>query len=290
MLSSSKKGRAAAMARSTHTRHRRRTQPVRTFWRALRLTAILTCLCLAVLALGFAIAESGQVHLGQHAQTTGTCHPTLIQTGKQAQPEKWYSINSGSAADIVSAAQCTDMYQSALQGTDIIAAALQKGALGTPMPVKPYRSDAGLIEFWVVPVVNANGYPLALLTFSYDPQSRLIHEGEFDAVTGDMFYVNHPFPAVTATMAVAAVSAEQHVAGVRGRTPELIYFPGDLVGLETGKNNWRAGGTTVIDPIWRLPGADGHWHYVDHDGHAHMSTEIPVDPDYAPMPSTTDIQ
>jgi hypothetical protein len=61
-------------------------------------------------------------------------------------------------------------------------------------------------------------------------------------------------------MSVTSVSTEHHQAEAQGRTPDLIYFPGDQVGLETGKDHWQAGGTSVIDPIWRVPGADSKWH------------------------------
>ncbi len=271
-------------------KNRRRTQSGRPLWRVLRLTAILPFLCLAAFAVGCAIAGNTQAPLRQSTPTTGACIPTIITNGNQAPPEKWFSINSGSAADILSAVQCTDMFQSALHGSDLIGYTLQKGTLAAPVLVKPYRSDVGLAQYWVVPVVDTNNHPLALLTFFYDPQARLIHEGEFDAVTGDMFYVNRSFPAITANVAVAAVGAEQHVAAVQGEMPELIYFPGDLAGLVAGTHNWHVGGTAVIDPIWRVPGVDGTWHYVDHDGHAHTNAEIPVDPDYQPMPSSTAIQ
>lgn len=278
------------MAQSPRKKNRRRTSSARHMWRAVRLSAILSFLCLGIIGVGIALAESAHIPFGQHPQTTGACNPTLIPIGNQGQSAKWFSINSGSAADILSAAKCTDMFQSASQGTDLIANALRTGTLANPVLVKPYRGDVGLTQYWVIPVVASNNHPLALLTFMFNPQSRLIHEGEFDAVTGNMFYMNRSFPAVTATMSIAAVSTEQHMAIVQGRAPELIYFPGDRIGLETGKNSWRAGGTVVIDPIWRVPGADGNWHYVDHDGHAHINTEIPVDPDYQPMPSTTAIQ
>ena len=212
----------------------------------------------------------------------------MVTDGNQA--EQWFSINSGSAADVLSAAKCTQMFQNASQGTDAIAYALQNGTLANPYLVKPYRSDAGLSQYWVVPVVNTSKYPLALLTFLYNPKSHLLHEGEFDAVTGNMFYVNHTFPAVAPTTAVSAVNAAYHVAAVQGQTPDLIYFPGDLVAVETGKSTWNAGGTSVIDPIWRIAGADGKWRFVDHNGHAHMSTDMPVDPSLPPMPASTSTQ
>jgi hypothetical protein len=105
-----------------------------------------------------------------------------------------------------------------------------------------------------------------------------------------MFYVNRPFPAITANMAVAAVATEHSITMLQGRTPELIYFPGDHAGVLAGTNHWSAGGTAIIDPIWRVPGADGKWHYVDHDGHAHLNAEIPVDPTYQAMPALVAIQ
>lgn len=275
------------MSQSARNKQKRRTRSVQRHWRVLRLTAIIAFLGLAVLAVGFALAENAPVVLGQQSQASSGCNPTVITTGNQTQPEKWFSINSGSAADIVSAAKCTDMYQSASHGSDLIASALQTGTLSNPVLVKPYRSDVGLAQYWVIPVVDANNHPLALLTFRYNPQSRLLHEGEFDAVTGDMFYVHRSFPAVPANMAAAAVGTQQHVVAVLGQPAELIYFPGDFAGFAAGKNTWNEGGTAVIDPIWRVPGADGQWHYVDHDGNAHLNTDIPVDPGYQAMPAST---
>jgi hypothetical protein len=275
---------------SARRKHRDRNQQVRPLWRTVRLTMILSFLCLVVTALGFTLAENAQGALGQDAQTTNTCNPTLITTSSQTHPEKWFSINTGSESDILSAVQCTDMFQMDLHGNDLIAYALQTGTLAAPMLVKPYRSDVGLAQYWVVPVVGTNNLPLALLTFFYDPTSRLVHESEFDAVTNNMFYVTHPFPAVPANAATGSVKAEHRVSIAQGRTPELIYFPGDHLGFVTGKYTWNGGGTAVIDPIWRVPGAEGKWHYVDHNGHAHLSTELPLDPNYQSVPATTDTQ
>lgn len=276
------------MSRSARIKRQRRTQATRLRWRTLRMTAILSFLCLAICAVGLSIAANAQVALGQSTPTASACQLTLITTN-QGQPAKWYSIHTGSAADILSAVKCTDMFQCSIHGTDLIASALQRGTLATPVLVKPYRSDAGLAQFWVVPVVDQNRYPLALLTFFYEPQARLIQEGEFDAVTNDMFYVHHVFPAVTPQRAIAVVQTKQHVAAVQGRMPELVYFPGNFADVKAGGHSWNAGGTTVIDPLWRVPGADGKWHYVDHNGGAHLNTELPVDPTYLPAPSTTAI-
>jgi len=244
-------------------------------------------LCLAVCVIGVALLENTPSAFGQDVQAASGCKATLITRNSQAQPEQWFSINSGSAADIVSAAKCTAMFQSALQGDDLIAKALQTGTLAAPVLVQPYRQDVGLTPFWVVPVVDANNHPLALLGFLYNAHSRLLHEGEFDAVTDNMFYVNRLFPAIDSQAAIAAVSTEQQVAADQGRPPELIYFPGNFSSTKISPTAWHGGGTAITDPIWRVAGEDGAWHYVDHDGHAHLSIELPVDPDYPPMPADT---
>jgi hypothetical protein len=276
------------MSRSAHSRHQRCPPSSRRRWRTLRLMALLAFVGLALVAVGLALAANAQVVLGQPEATT-SCQPARITT-TAGQPAKWYSIGSGSAAEIVRAVQCTEMFQSAAAGNDLIASAVQHGTLGTPVLVKPYRGDVGLAQYWVVPVVDQHQYPLALLTFFYDPQARVIEAAEFDAVTGDMFYVRHVFPAVTAQRAVTAVVAGQHVAAAPGRAPELIYFPGDLAGVKAGRVHWSAGGTAVIDPIWRVAGENGRWYYVDHAGQVHRSTDLPVDPTYLAMPAATTTQ
>ncbi len=221
--------RPARKSRSAHKKTGHRTRPVLPKWHSLRMTAILSFLCMAVFAVVFAIAANAPVAFGQKPQATDTCAQSLVEIDAQPRPEKWFSIKSESAGDILSAVQCTSMFQSASQGDDLIAYALQNGTLAAPVLVKPYRSDVGLAQYWVVPVVDKSNLPLALLTFFYNPKSGLIHESEFSAVTNNMFYVTHSFPAIKADRAIAAVSTEQHVAAVQGRAPELIYFLGIML-------------------------------------------------------------
>lgn len=178
------------------------------------------------------------------------------------------------------------MYRSAVETQDLIGDALHQGRLAAPVLVRPYRDDVGLPEVWVIPVVNSTNIPLAMLEFVYDRPNWQIRASEFDAVTGNMFYATRPFPFVGAGAAVSAVAQQHRVALRQGHAPELIYFPSDHMGLIMGKNSWSSGGTAVIDPLWRVPGADGRWHYVDHNGKAHMHGDIPVDPAYPMMPQS----
>lgn len=200
------------------------------------------------------------------------------------------AIKSEASADILAAAKHTRMYQSAAVDKDLIGQALRKGILAHPVLVKPYRQDVGFDQYYVIPVVGTNNIPLAMLKFVYDSGQHQICPSAFAAVTGNMFYASRPFPAVSASAAVAAVQKQYHVDAATGTTPELVYFLPDHVGFMTGKNSWRNGGTAAIDPIWRVAGVDGHWHYVDHNGMVHKSKEIPTESGLPAMPDTVNIQ
>lgn len=200
------------------------------------------------------------------------------------------SIKSEASADILAAAKLTRMYQSAAIDKDLIGQALRRGTLANPVFVKPYRQDVGFDQYYVIPVVGTNNIPLAMLKFVYDSGQHQICPSAFAAVTGNMFYASRPFPSVSASAAIAAVQKQYHVDVATGTAPELIYFLPDHVGFITGKNSWRNGGTAVIDPIWRVAGVDGHWHYVDHNGIVHKSKEIPTESGLPAMPDTVNIQ
>ena len=254
---------------------------------------------LCVGALAFAIgAASGASHAQGGGPGGGPNGPVMSKaqamanarcgvSGKPACPparSPWVPLKSESPSDIIVAAQSTVMYRSAVETQDLIGDALRQGRLGTPVLVRPYRNDVGLPEVWVIPVVNSANIPLAMLEFVYDRPNRQMRASEFDAVTGNMFYATRPFPSVGASTAISTVAQQHHVDLRQGNAPELVYFPSDHMGVIMGTNIWSSGGTAVIDPIWRVPGADGHWHYVDHNGKAHLRGEIPVDPAYPVMP------
>lgn len=251
----------------------------------------------AVIACGVAVGATSSIASGQG--TGGSVRNPPIskaqamamawcgRAGKPACPPRqvpWVSMRSEAPADILAAAKSTSMYQSALTTSDLIGAALRSGTLAEPVLVMPYRDDVGLPEVWVIPVVNKSGIPLVMLEFEYDAPNHRIYASEFDAVTGNMFYASRPFPAQSPASAMAVLMRERHIAIRQGGAPQLIYFPQDHEGLITGRNHWTAGGTSVIDPIWRIPAADGRWYYVDHDGHSHLGSEIPVDPQFASLP------
>ena len=281
------------MASSRKRRARSRSGGTAFRWRTLRLAGSICFLALAIVAVTAALRQTSSITFGQKSGSTSDCaqlSSTVTDPNDPSATQVWVKVKAPTATDVMTAVRCTPMFQNASVGDDLIARAMRRGRLAVPVLVKAYRHDVGLADIWIVPVVDQNNLPLAMLTFDYDESVQELRAGEFAAVTGNMFYVTHTFPAVSSGMAASAVSAQQHTAMVVSRSAELIYFPADTDGLTTGKQKWQGGGTSFLDPIWRVPGTDGHWHYVDHDGRAHLSTELPVASSYLPAPASITVQ
>jgi hypothetical protein len=269
------------VARS-HKQRRKQVPIVRAFRRGVAIAL----LCFAFFALSFTVIQSASAGFAQQT-AGGACMTSSVRSGHAV--AVWVKVRTTQAADVLNAIKCTPMFQGAKNGPDLIGEALHRGTLANPVLVKPYRQDSGLPQVWVVPVVDKNQLPLALLTFIYDPSQQALRESEFAAVTGNMFYTTHQFPAINATRAQSIVASIHHVQPLAGRPPELVYFPGDFAGFKAGRNHWTSGGTVAIDPLWRVAGLDGNWHYVDHDGKAHLSNEIPVEPGMPAMPASLSV-
>lgn len=278
-----------ASSRKRHGRHHSK-KPV-FHWRTLRLAGIICFLCLAIVAITAAVMQTSAITFGRSNNANSSCggltHAVAIDQNSSA---IWVTVRTDSTSDVMAAIKCTPMFQSASSGNDLVARGMQHGHLATPVLVKAYRNDVGLADVWVLPVVDQNNFPLVMMTFVYDESARQLRGGELAAVTGNMFYVNHTFPFISPNAAAAATFSQHHVAMASAHAPELIYFPPDTDGFQAGKYHWQGGGTSYLDPIWRVPGADGRWHYVDHDGQAHLSSELPLEPDYLAVPSSVAVQ
>ena len=210
--------------------------------------------------------------------------------GKPACPTPdpgWVTLRSEAPADVLEAPESTIMYQSARTSHDYIAWALSTGTLEQPVLVRPYVDGAQSDTCWIIPVVSDLGYPEVFLDFVYDRPHHRLRAGSFMAVSNNMFYTSHVFPYISATKAAAMVWQARHVALIPGRSPELIYFFGvDHMALITGQAEaWTYGGDAAIDPMWRVPGADGHWYYVTlHDLRVRAAHDFSVSASDPPMP------
>lgn len=285
------------MAGSRNRRARRGSHSAAFSWRTLRLAGIICFFSLAVVAMVAALMQYSALTLGRNTSTgnasaAGSCaqlSSVVTDPNDPGGTVVWVKVKAPTAADVMAAVKCTPMFQHASVGDDLIARAMRSGRLANPVLIKAYRHDVGLADIWLVPVVDQNNIPLAMLAFDYDESARELRAGEFAAVTGNMFYVTHSFPAISPDVASSAVSRQHHVA-ISSRAAELIYFPADEQSLVTGKQKWQGGGTSFLDPIWRVADASGNWHYVDHSGNAHLSSELPLASGYLAMPTSTAVQ
>jgi hypothetical protein len=197
----------------------------------------------------------------------------------------WVSLRSESPADVLAAAESTTMFQSALTDADPIGVALRKGKLGQPALVKPYRDGTTMDTEWVIPVVSSSEAPGALLEFVYDRPHQRLRAASFIGVGSGMFYGSHPFPFIDSIGASTVVRQARNVSTMAGQAAELVYFPTDHAAVLTGQSPpWTSGGDSVSDPMWRVPGGDGHWYYVTHDKQVHLASEFPVDGAFPAMP------
>lgn len=221
------------------------------------------------------------------ANTTTTTSATSSQSSCPRPAFEWAPLPSESSADVLAAAECTAIFQSARHSDDPIGMALSTGTLGQPALVTPYASGTIMPIAWVIPVVGPLGYPTAMLEFVYDRPNHRLRAGSFVAVSNNMFYTSHRFPFISAAQATALVWQARHVGLMAGRSPELVYFYGsDHLAVITGTAEaWTAGGDLTTDPMWRIPGADGRWYYVTpHDLRVRTAQDFPVMSGVPPVP------
>lgn len=269
----------------------------------MRRTVIIGCLLLlgissiTVIGIYLTTATHGTVTLASHSSTatpamTTTTHVTSIASGQPvcSRPAiEWAPLPSESPAAVLAAAECTAMFQSARHGDggDLISEALGSGTIGQPALIVPYTSGTLMATVWVIPVVGPVGYPTAMLEFVYDRQNHRLRAGSFMAVGNNMFYASHRFPYLSAAQATASVWQARHISLMADGSPELVYFYGsDHLAVITGNAEaWTEGGDVTIDPMWRVPGADGRWYYVTpHDLQVRTAHDFPTMSGFPPMP------
>jgi len=263
--------------------------------RAVVVSSLLLVGISAIAFLGIRLAGPA-IHTSVPTVHSSAVTPTATSNLQRATPNplicaspaiEWASLRSESPDDVLAAAKCTTMFQSSLHSNDPIAMAMSVGKIGQPVLVTPYTSGTLMDTAWVIPVVASSGYPLAMLEFVYDHLNHRLRAGSFGAVSNNMFYTSHPFPYISATQATSLVAQARHTSLMTGMSPELVYFYGsDHQAVVTGMAAaWTEGGDSAIDPMWRVPGADGRWYYVTpHDMRIRTAQDFPTMSDFPPIP------
>lgn len=230
---------------------------------------MLACLfmCLVVLA---AVAACGQVSppAGARAATSVASPTPTVDDGAA----RWMPLKSQAPADVLAAfTQSLLFHLNCPTGPDC---QQDLSHLGTPTLVTEVRTPATRSgsDFYIVPILDAEGTMHALASAELNPAHTAIH---VQGISGS----GPRWPRlVTADGAVAVVLAQHHTGLRSGARPTLVWLPLNQVALQTGQIVWNAGGKSALDPVWLVPGADGRDHFVGSDGRAYYLSQFPLAP------------
>jgi hypothetical protein len=225
------------------------------------------------------VAKSGQYVSGKkgfsHCGDPGypACPPA---------PYTWVAVVSESPPDVIAALKAAPDFMS-----PVVAASAQADSSYTfdaPVLVLPATTGGGALPHLIVRAA-IQGVRYVTYDLDYDRAHHLIRiSGIGIQVPSDPNY-NKPFPwlQVTAQQATATLQQQGRIALATSSAPELVYFtPPDIV--PGTQFTWTGGGTSPANPMWRLKGTDGHYHFVGVDGHLYQYNQLPV------APGTTVIQ
>lgn len=227
---------------------------------------------LAVIAVVGALAAGCQPSPGSGAKPGSTPAASATPT-TQAESGEWIALRSTAAADILAAARQSSLFRGDQSESGDHADLSRLGAPVFVRAIQPPGAPAGLYpDFYVVPVLDASGAATDAAELELNPTHTAIQV--IAIVTYSQPHADGAIASLTASAAIAAVSAQQHSAPRAGTSPQLVYFPADPTAQQTGA--WTGGGAFPADPIWLVPGADGHDHLVGDDGRVYDPEQLPL--------------
>ncbi|HEX8034001.1 MAG TPA: hypothetical protein VF510_09150 [Ktedonobacterales bacterium] len=216
-----------------------------------------------------------------HLPTLGQAN-TTTQPGNTTPNPAWVGVKSTQSGDITAAARATRTFQSVQASQTPLGNLLRTGTLGTPVLVHAYRPTPGMLDIWVIPVLqSADAHVVALLDFAYDKGQQRLHATTFAGPfsQGDPAY-GQPFPRMTMQDALTQAQNKRHISMMSGTQPQLVYFPVDL-DKTTGPHatiQWTGGGQFADSAIWLLRGADAKDYLVGNNGEVYTPDQLPLSP------------
>jgi hypothetical protein len=132
-------------------------------------------------------------------------------------------------------------------------------------------------DHWVVSVRDAGNKQVGIFDFVYDSSHQRIRFAGYAVLRpGDPLY-GHAFPKAQPAAALQRLQAERGMSAKAGAQPQLVFFPPDQQHFGAqAKQLWGAGGSSPIDAIWRVPGANGVNYYVGSDQHVYELKDLPI--------------
>jgi hypothetical protein len=201
----------------------------------------------------------------------------------------WITVPAASAPDLASAAFVSTLAPTI--GNTIAHSGMFAGIEGrygkfevdSPALVHPYgpvgagASDYFVDDHWVVTVRNSTGVEIGILDYVYDSANNRIRFSSYAVLTPQDAQYGHAFPLFSANSLETQVHAARDVSLETGATPALIFFPAAWAWNTIGvPKNWTGGGSTPMDPIWLMPGANGQNYFLGIDGKVYTQQELPV--------------
>lgn len=247
------------------------------------LVGLLLCL-LGVLATahssGTAQAAGGSV--ASRASGASGKRPPCDAVGKpncptQSDSTQWIAVSGESPSSVASAITQSVMFQS----TETREGRL---TLDTPALVHLIHSVGGsdywTHDHWLASAANDNGQRVGVFDFVFDRANHRIRFAVFGSLSPSDPRYGKVFPYTSATFATQRLSAERGVEAKPGVPPMLVFFPPDpaILAPDSGlpQRTWTSGGEYPSDPMWLVPGNDGHNYYIGVDGHAHVDSDLPL--------------
>lgn len=156
-------------------------------------------------------------------------------------------------------------------------------ALDVPMVVHPFGVQPGVgsdyfqDDHWVVAARSTTGQECGIFDFVYDRIHQRIRFATYDVLTSQDPRYGHAFPFISAATAQAQVAQQRHASIMAGAAPTLIFFPlaAGWIGPEA-PHHWTGSGTSPVDPLWLIPGADGHAYFVGGNLHTYTVGDLPI--------------
>jgi hypothetical protein len=254
---------------------------------------------LAIVAIGAVVgsiailsANANSNRPGAHASGTpdatalaSTATPTAVATcgtattpACPAQTGDWIPVAADTPADVLAAFKQSSLY-AAVQNSNATGKGDAQYDLSRPeTPVFERElhvpGSFTLPDIYVIPFDAADGTIQHIVICNVNAQHTAIEAAEVMAI-GTSPRPHGELAMVSVTAAIASVHAQANVVLQAGVQPYLVFFPvdGSLVG--TGQVTWHGGGGPG-DPLWLVPGADGHDHVVGNDGKVYLPSQLPI--------------
>jgi hypothetical protein len=250
------------MSNRSHRRAVHQQSPVQRVLRAIGHNSPFALLAIAATAFIAAV----MIACGQSAQAQNSAATPL--------PSGWIALRSQSPVDVIAAARQSPLFNVNRSGNGDYLSDLSH--LGTPLLVQGYSAVAGvtLPDYDIIPVLDAaSGSSLGAAVLQLNAAHTAIHVQSIDTfarprAAGAIAQMNLP-------RAVSTLTTQSHTQLAFNARPRLVYLNISLQGVDQGTLTWTGGGILPDDPLWLIPGADGHDHIIGNDGHAYLPQQLP---------------